>query len=88
MQAASSLERQSRCLTCAHRCNSIWPGTGYTFILKIADVIPMSACCQDDGICGPNVYMSEDEAEDNDTDLDEFQHSEIIPNNLTDCHLE
>ena len=89
MDVASSLERQSRCLACAHRCNSIWPGTGYTFILKIADIIPMSACCQDDGVCGPYVYMSEDEGLDDDIDLDgDFQHAETIPDNLTDCHLE
>ena len=88
MATTSSLERQSRCLTCAQRCNSIWPGTGYIFILKIADAIPMSACCQDDGICGPHVYMSEEELDD-DIDLDdEFQHAASIPDNLTDCHLE
>lgn len=84
MDATASLQRQSRCLTCAQRCNVIWPGTGYTFILKIADMIPMSACCQDDGICGPYVFMSDDEEEiDADIDLDES-----IPDNLTDCHLE
>ncbi len=88
MDAASSLERQSRCLTCAQRCNTIWPGTGYTFILKIADIIPMSACCQDDGVCGPYVFMSDEEEVDEDTDLDELQHGESIPDNLTDCHLE
>ena len=95
MEATSSLERQSRCLSCAHRCNAIWPGTGFTFILKIADMIPMSACCQDDGMCGPYVFMSEDDEEDvgDDDDPDHginmngFE-TEISNSNLADHHLD
>ena len=87
MDTASSLERQSRCLSCAHRCNAIWPGSGFFFILKIADMIPMSACCQDDGVCGPYVFMSEDE----DSDVDEFEDGGgggIVRSKLVDHHLE
>lgn len=92
MDTASSLERQSRCLACAHRCNTIWPGTGYACILKIADIIPMSACCQDDGMCGPYVYMSEDEDAGGD-DVTEpgeppGEYFETKQPNLSDCHLE
>ena len=91
METASSLERQSRCLACAHRCNTFWPGKGYACILKIADIIPMSACCQDDGMCGPYVYMSEDEdaAEIGDDAAEIGDESfETRQPNLADCHLE
>lgn len=85
MDTASSLERQSRCLSCAHRCGAVWPSSGFIFILKIADLIPMSACCQDDGVCGPYVFMSEDD----DDDINEFSNnSEVIHQNLVDHHLE
>ena len=91
METASSLERQSRCLACAHRCNTVWPGTGYACILKIADIIPMSACCQDDGMCGPYVYMSEDEdaaAATGDDITEPAEYFETKQSNLTDCHFE
>ncbi len=89
METASSLERQSRCLACAHRCNTVWPGRGYACILKIADIIPMSACCQDDGMCGPYVYMSEDEDAAAGDDVAEIgEPFETRQPNLSDCHLE
>ncbi len=64
MDGAASFERQSRCLSCAHRCNSLWPGAGFAFIMRIADRIPMSACCQGDGTCGPYEFVSDDDADD------------------------
>ena len=87
MDTASSLERQSRCLSCAHRCNAVWPGSGFIFILKIADMIPMSACCQDDGVCGPYVFIM---SEDDESDVNgEFEDDDgIVLSNLADHHLE
>ena len=68
MGTASTLERRSRCLTCAHRCNNFLPGTGFNFIMRIADLIPMSACCRENGACSLYVLLSDDDDGDGEGD--------------------
>ncbi len=89
MGTASSLERRSRCLTCAHRCNSFLPGTGFNFIMRIADLIPMSACCRENGACSLYVLLSDDD-DDGDGEGDDMMMNHFVGATLDpiEHHLE
>lgn len=80
MLTAPILRRQSRCLPCAQRCETLFPGRGFNLVMWTADKLPMFACCR-----GSHALLTSDSKEKQTNggggDLEKEEHTNNGTNN-------